>query len=140
MSNKTISMLKLRQDDLSSLNAAIRVALEIHNNTPMYKRDYSRRQQFEEIERDVLQDLNPSYELKEQAQFTVWKNGYIRLGVDTHYYSVPYKYIGKTVKVLSRRSLSKFTTGMSSLPSMCATDVNTNIQPTPNTWLPNTSY
>ena len=87
--------------DLSSLNAAIRVALEIHNNTPMYKREYSRRQQFEEIERDVLQDLNPiRYELKEQAQLTVWKNGYIRLGVDTHYYSVPYKYIGKTVKVL----------------------------------------
>lgn len=87
--------------DLSSLNAAIRVALEIHNNTPMYKRDYSRRQQFEEIERDVLQSLNPiRYEIKEQAQLTVWKNGYIRLGVDTHYYSVPYKYIGKTVKVL----------------------------------------
>ena len=45
--------------ELSSLKAAIRVALEIHNNTPMYKREYSRRQQFEEIERDVLQDLNP---------------------------------------------------------------------------------
>ena len=43
--------------DLSSLNAVIRVALEIHNNTPMYKREYSRRQQFEEIERDVLQNL-----------------------------------------------------------------------------------
>lgn len=87
--------------DRSSLNAAIRVALEIHNNTPMYKREYSRRQQFEEIERDVLQNLNSiRYELKEQAQLTVWKNGYIRLGVDTHYYSVPYKYIGKTVKVL----------------------------------------
>lgn len=87
--------------DLPSLNAAIRVALEIHNNTPMYKREYSRRQQFEEIERDVLQNLNPiRYEIKEQAQFTVRKNGYICLGVDTHYYSVPYKYIGKTVKVL----------------------------------------
>jgi len=49
----------------------------------------------------VLQSLNPiRYEIKEQAQLTVWKNGYIRLGVDTHYYSVPYKYIGKTVKVL----------------------------------------
>lgn len=87
--------------DLSSLNAAIRVALEIHNNTLMYRRDYSRRSQFEEIERDVLQSLNPiRYELKEPAQLTVRKNGYICLGVDTHYYSVPYKYIGKTVKVL----------------------------------------
>lgn len=76
--------------DLSSLNAAIRVALEIHNNTFMYKRDYSRRSQFEEIERDVLQSLNPiRYEIKEQAQLTVWKNGYIRLGVDTHYTVYP---------------------------------------------------
>lgn len=41
--------------DQSSLNAAIRVALEIHNTTLMYKRDYSMRSQFEEIDWDVLQ-------------------------------------------------------------------------------------
>ena len=31
---------------------------------------------------------------------TVMKNGYIHLGEDIHYYSVPYTYIGKKVKVL----------------------------------------
>ena len=33
--------------DLDSLNAAIRVALELHNNTPLTDRKYSRREQFE---------------------------------------------------------------------------------------------
>jgi transposase len=87
--------------DIESLNAAIRVTLEQHNNAPFCGRDYSRRQQFEEIEREVLGKLNPfRYELKEQAIVTVMKNGYVRLSKDIHYYSVPYQYIGKKVKIL----------------------------------------
>jgi transposase len=46
--------------DLDSLNAAIHVGLELHNNTPFSGRDYSRRQQFEEIEREALGKLNTS--------------------------------------------------------------------------------
>ena len=87
--------------DLSSLNAAIRVALEIHNNALFSGRDYSRREQFEDIEKESLRDLNPiRYELKKQIIVTVMKNGHIRLSEDAHYYSVPYQYIGKKVKVL----------------------------------------
>ena len=92
--------------DLPTLNAAIRVALEVHNNAPFSGRSYSRRDQFEEIERMTLGKLNPiSYELKKQALATVQKNGHIRLGEDAHYYSVPCKYIGKKVKVLYTSSL-----------------------------------
>ena len=92
--------------DLKSLNAAIRVALEVHNNTPFSGRSYSRRDQFEEIERMTLRQLNPiGYELKAQAIVTVMKNGHIRLSEDAHYYSVPCKYIGKKVKVLYTSSL-----------------------------------
>jgi len=87
--------------EMDSLNAAIRVALEEHNNAPFCGRNYSRRQQFDEIEREVLGKLNPfRYELKEQAIVTVMKNGYVRLSKDVHYYSVPYQYIGKKVKIL----------------------------------------
>ncbi|KAA6339006.1 hypothetical protein EZS27_013035 [termite gut metagenome] len=51
--------------DLTSINAAIRVALERHNNTPFSGRNYSRREQLEEIERDALRALNPiRYEIK----------------------------------------------------------------------------
>lgn len=60
--------------DLDSLNAAIRVALELHNNTPLTDRKYSRREQFEEIERDSLRKLNPiRFELKQHYRATVMK-------------------------------------------------------------------
>lgn len=75
--------------------------MEIHNNKPFSGRTYSRRDQFEDIEREVLSPLNPlRYEIKKQTIVTVMKNGYVRLGEDVHYYSVPYKYIGKKVKIL----------------------------------------
>jgi transposase len=87
--------------DIESLNAAIRTELELHNNTYFSGRNYSRRQQFEDIEREVLCNLNPfRYQIKEQAIVTVMKNGYVRLSKDIHYYSVPYQYIGKKVKIL----------------------------------------
>ncbi|MDR0865249.1 MAG: IS21 family transposase [Candidatus Symbiothrix sp.] len=87
--------------DLESLNIAIRGALESHNSKPFYKKDYSRRDLFEEIEFETLHRLNPfPFELKKQLVLTVMKTGYIRLAEDEHYYSVPYKYIGKKVKVL----------------------------------------
>lgn len=86
---------------LEDLNAAIWSALEVHNNTPFRYRDYSRRQQFEELERTVLTPLPAyRYEIKQQAMVTVMKNGYISLKADKNYYSVPYKYIGKRVKLL----------------------------------------
>ncbi|GHT30284.1 hypothetical protein AGMMS49574_09570 [Bacteroidia bacterium] len=87
--------------DLETLNIAIRGALESHNSKPLYRKDYSRRDQFDEIEWEMLQPLNPlSFELKRQLILTVMKTGYIRIARDEHYYSVPYKYIGKKVKVL----------------------------------------
>jgi len=95
-----------RFSDLESLNAAIRSALEIHNNKPFSGRSYSRREQFEEVEREALGALNPiRYEVHRQVMVTVMKNGYIRLGEDIHYYSVPYTYIGKKVKVLYTSSM-----------------------------------
>lgn len=87
--------------DLETLNAAIRGALESHNSRPLYKKEYSRRDQFDELEQEMLQALNPLYfEWKKQLIVSVMKTGYVRLAVDEHYYSVPYKYIGKKVKVL----------------------------------------
>lgn len=92
--------------DLKSLNAAIRVALEVHNNAPFSGRSYSRRDQFEEVERMTLGKLNPiPYELKKQVILTVQKNGHIKLSEDAHYYSVPCKYISKKVKVLYTSTL-----------------------------------
>lgn len=90
--------------DLKSLNTAIWTALETHNNAFLRGRNYSRKQQYEEIERAAMMPLPPlRYELKQQLYATVAKNGHIGLGPDKHYYSVPYRFIGRKVKVLYSR-------------------------------------
>lgn len=86
---------------LEELNTAIRKELEGHNNQPLKGRHYSRRLQFEEIERGTLAPLPVCrYELKKQHYATVMKNGHVCLGADRHYYSVPYRLIGRKVKML----------------------------------------
>jgi transposase len=86
---------------LQELNAAILIALEVHNNGPLKGRNYSRRQQFNDIEASALAPLPTlRYELKKQHFATVMKNGHVCLGADKHYYSVPYRFIKKKVKLL----------------------------------------
>jgi transposase len=89
---------------LEALNAAILKALEEHNNTYFKGRNYSRRQQFEEVERAALMPLPAlPFEIKQSSMATVMKNGHVHLSADKHYYSVPYKHIGKKVKLLYSR-------------------------------------
>jgi transposase len=90
---------------LTELNTAIKEALEAHNSQPLKGRNYSRRLQFEEVERETLSPLPAlRYEFKKQHQATVMKNGHVCLGIDKHYYSVPYRFIGRKVKILYSRS------------------------------------
>jgi transposase len=90
---------------LDELNRAILIALEEHNQTLLTGRNYSRRQQFEEVERQALAPLPPlRYELKKQLFATVMKNGHVSLSADKHYYSVPYRFIGRKVKLMYSRS------------------------------------
>lgn len=86
---------------LHELNAAIKIELEKLNNKLLTGRDYSRRQQFEEIEKQALRPLPQyRYDFKQQYICTVMKNGFACLRTDKHYYSVPYRLIGKKVKIL----------------------------------------
>lgn len=49
------------------------------------------------------------YELKKPLYVTVMKNGHVSLNADKHYYSVPYRFIGKKVKMLySRHTVEVF--------------------------------
>ena len=85
------------------LNAAIRKALEVHNNTPLTGRPYSRREQFEDIERPALCPLpERPFELHNRCMLTVQRNGHIRL--HGHFYSVPYSYAGRKVSVFYNSS------------------------------------
>jgi transposase len=85
---------------IEELNQALQVSLEEYNAIHFTNRTYSRRELFEDIEREHLQPL-PSqlFELKKQQVATVAKHGHICLTEDKHYYSVPYQYISKRVKV-----------------------------------------
>ena len=86
---------------LQALNKAIGDLLEEHNNTLLTDRPYSRRKQFEDIEREALSPLPVfKYEFKRQQLCTTSTNGHVCLREDKHYYSVPYQHIGKKVKIL----------------------------------------
>ena len=86
---------------LVEINRRIKPLTEDFNNTNFSGRDYSRRSFFEEAEKQTLQPLPPlAYELRKQVRLTVFKTGHILLNPDKHYYSVPYQFIGKKVKVL----------------------------------------
>jgi len=88
---------------LEQLNAAILLHLEAHNNTLLTGCDYSRRQQFEAIEKNVLRPLNKyRYDPMTTKAATVGKSGFVT--VEQRYYSIPYKFIGKKVKLMYNRT------------------------------------
>ena len=89
--------------DLETLNADILFYLEAHNNTLLTGCDYSRMQQFEQLEKKVLKPLNKyPYDPMTTKTATVGKTGYVT--AEYRYYSVPYKFIGKKVKLMYNRT------------------------------------
>jgi transposase len=62
------------------------------------------------MERSVLMPLPPlRYEMKKIQYATVAKNGHVGLSEDKHYYSVPFRFISKKVKILySRHSVEVY--------------------------------
>lgn len=94
------------QVPLQEINRRIKALTEDYNNVNFSGRDYSRRSFFEEDEKNALQPLPAlAYELRRQVSLTVFKTGHVFLNPDKHYYSVPYQYIGKKVKVLYSKTL-----------------------------------
>jgi transposase len=85
---------------IDELNSAILKELDKHNNHNFQNKEYSRSQLFAEVEEKALKPLPLlRYEIKNYSVGTVYKNSYIWLGCDQHYYSVPFRYIGKRVKI-----------------------------------------
>jgi hypothetical protein len=71
----------------------------------MKGRPYSRKDQFNEIEKATLQPLPENhYELRRSLNVTVAKNSHVCLSIDRHYYSVPFSFIHKKVKILYSKS------------------------------------
>ena len=86
---------------LQSLNTAIEEQLVLLNNKPYKNTPYSRRYFFEQQERSLLKPLpSEPYSAKKVVTLTVQRNYHIQLTEDHRYFSVPYQYVGKKVKVL----------------------------------------
>lgn len=86
---------------LEALNKAVHQLLEELNDKKMTGRNYSRKELFTDIEARLLRPLpREAYQLKEVAWATVMKTGHVMLQKDKHHYSVPYRFIGKKVKVV----------------------------------------
>ena len=88
---------------LEMLNEDILVHLLAHNNTLLTGCDYSRWQQFEALEKNVLKPLNKyPFDPMTTKTATVGKTGYVT--VDYRCYSIPYKFIGKKIKLMYNRT------------------------------------
>jgi transposase len=86
---------------LTSLNQAITDLLSIHNQQSFQQRAQSRLQLFDQQEKHLLAPLPAErYEFKFFKEVTVMKNGYVQIYEDKHYYSVPYRFIGRKVKLI----------------------------------------
>ena len=82
------------------LNTALWKELDKFNNRKFQKRDCSRRELFNEIEKSELKPLTSlHYQLKTFAQIRVQYNHHIYLKEDQHYYSVPAHLTGKRLRV-----------------------------------------
>jgi hypothetical protein len=86
---------------LAELNEVMMIHLENHNKAFFTGRTYSRMDQFNDIEKQVLQPLPfMRFEMRENVQVTVMKNEHVCLHCDKHYYSVPpKKHVGNKVKI-----------------------------------------
>lgn len=84
---------------VSDINDAIKPLTEDVNNRNFQRRPFSRNDLFEE-EKPYLKPL-PQYpfEIMVTKTVTVMKNTHVQLSEDSHYYSVPFKYIGIKVQL-----------------------------------------
>lgn len=85
---------------LEELNTELHKLLAIFNNMLFQRKEASRKELYQSIERASLKPLaTQRYELKEYARAKVQKMGYVYFSADKNYYSVPYRYIGQSTTI-----------------------------------------
>lgn len=85
---------------LEDLNREIANLLKRYNNLLFQRRESSRIELFQRIERQYLKPLPAaSYELKDYKRAKVQKMGYVYFSPDKSYYSVPHRFIGKETQI-----------------------------------------
>ncbi|MEO6548190.1 MAG: IS21 family transposase [Ferruginibacter sp.] len=85
---------------LEALNTAMHQQLTLLNNKPYKNTAYSRRYFYEQHEQHLLKPLPAEpFAPKKVVILTVQRNYHVQLQEESLYYSVPYTYVGKKVKV-----------------------------------------
>jgi hypothetical protein len=85
---------------LEDLNREIKKCLSSYNDLLFKRKEASRKELFQSVERSYLKPLpTTKYELKDYRRAKVQKMGYVYFSPDKNYYSVPYRYIGKSVQI-----------------------------------------
>lgn len=93
---------------ISELNTAISSKMKLHNQKRIQRLPFTREERFLSIDKPNLRDLpGKDFEIIYRTELLVQNSSHIYLGRDKVYYSVPYAYIGKKVKVLYTRTLVK---------------------------------
>lgn len=91
---------------LKDLNREIQRLLGPYNDLLLQRKEASRRELFQSVERCCLKPLPETlYEIKDYRRAKVQKIGYVYFSPDKTYYSVPYRYIGKTTQVHFTKSI-----------------------------------
>jgi len=86
---------------LHTLNEAMYQQIYLLNNKPYKNTAYSRWYFYDRQEQALLRALPPEpFSPKKVVLLTVQRNYHVQLSEDHLYYSVPYQYVGKKVKVL----------------------------------------
>ncbi|HET7116408.1 MAG TPA: IS21 family transposase [Hanamia sp.] len=86
---------------LAALNTAIAGQLVLLNNKPYKNTAFSRLYFYEQKEQSLLKPLpTEPFAPKKVTMLTVQRNYHVQLQEDHLYYSVPYQYVGKKVKIL----------------------------------------
>jgi transposase len=85
---------------LEDLNKEIRKLLDSYNNLLLKRKEISRKELFQSVERGYLKPLpQEPYQIKQYTRAKVQKIGYIYFSPDKTYYSVPYRFIGKSTHI-----------------------------------------
>jgi len=91
---------------LSEMNIAISEQVFLFNQRRMQLKGFTREEQFISSEKPILKPLPATiFEIQYVKTYKVAMNNHILLTPDKHYYSVPYRYIGKKVVVVFTRTI-----------------------------------
>lgn len=83
---------------IEELNKAILELMHKHNQKRMQQYQQTREERFLALDQPKLTPLNPQdFEVVSETKLIVGSDCYVYFGRDKHYYSVPYKHIGKRV-------------------------------------------